>query len=124
MVGEALHDRAEIERPVARHGEGSQRHGIEEGLALPVEPSTTGRRMSFTCTWLMRLWCLSMARNTSPPAKARWPASSSSGMPSPEFVHEGVELVLELNHRRHMVVVGERHALFGAPFAERGQLCA
>jgi hypothetical protein len=34
------------------------------------------------------------------------------------IVHEGVELGLGLDHRRHVVVVAERHALLGGPFAE------
>jgi hypothetical protein len=32
--------------------------------------------------------------------------------------HEGIELRLGLDHRRHVVMVAQRHALFGAPFAE------
>src|SRR3569833_2738868 len=32
VVGEALDDGAEIERAIARYGEGAERHGIEEAL--------------------------------------------------------------------------------------------
>ena len=34
------------------------------------------------------------------------------------MAHEGIELGLGLDHRRHVVVIGQRHALLGAPFAE------
>ena len=37
------------------------------------------------------------------------------------MAHEGIEFRLGLDHRRHVVVIGERHALLGAPFAELGQ---
>ncbi len=38
IVGKFLDDRAEIERAVAGHGEGAERHRVEEGLLRAVEP--------------------------------------------------------------------------------------
>ena len=40
------------------------------------------------------------------------------------IAHESVELRLGLDHRRHVVMVGERHALVGAPLAEFGDAAA
>jgi hypothetical protein len=38
------------------------------------------------------------------------------------MAHEGVELGLGLDHGGHVVMIAERHALVGAPFAEFGDL--
>ena len=39
------------------------------------------------------------------------------------MLHEQVELRLGLDHGGHVVVIGQRHALLGAPFAERRSSC-
>ena len=56
MRGQALDDGGEIERAVARHGEGSLDDRVEEALSGPVElrRSRRGGR-PLVCTWLMRL---------------------------------------------------------------------
>ena len=67
-------------------------------------------RMSLQCTCTMRFaWRLS-ARSGSPPAKVRCPVSSSRPTALGR-VHHAVDLVLGLDHRAHVVVVGHLQAL-------------
>jgi hypothetical protein len=65
---------------------------------------------------------LSITRITSPLAKALWPASKSSGSASPRVCHQEVALQFGFNRGRHMVMIGDRHALISAPFSKRRYL--
>ena len=40
------------------------------------------------------------------------------------MAHEGIKFSFGLNHGPHMMMVGERHALFGAPLAKCGERAA
>src|SRR5690348_3787026 len=122
IVGEALDDGAEIERTVARHGEGAERHRIEEALPGPVE--SIDHRPADVLHMHVVDACVVMVDGAQhvAPGKSEMASVEQQWNAWAGTLHEGIELRLGLDHRRHMMVVAERHALLGGPLAERGDL--
>ena len=70
----------------------------------------------------MRAWCLSMRAEHIATGEGEVAGVEQEGDAGAGGGHEGVELRLGFDHGGHVVVIAERHALSGAPFAEGSDL--
>ena len=122
-VGRQLfHDGDEIEAAIPRHGKRALHHRIQKAFPAAVQPvdhrhpHVLGMDMADAGVVLVD-HPQHVAAGKCHVARVIQQGNAGTGM-----LHEQVQFGFRLDRRRHVVMIGQRHTLIGAPFAKRRHL--